>query len=305
MRRISTFFYGIGQGIKNIFRNRMFSLASVCTMAACLFLFGLFFIFLSNFEYIVKEAETNVGITVFFDEGTTEKEIFDVRDKIEKRAEVYRTEYTSAEDAWADYKENKLTPELAASFGTDNPLKDSASLTVFLNDVSMQDSLVKYVSGIEKVRKCNDASDLAGSLSGINKAIAIVSGILIFVLLAVATFLISITISTGVSVRRQEISIMKLIGASNHFIRIPFVVEGVLIGAVGAGIPIIILKLSYDRVTGILTSEFSSIFNLVSFMEESEVMKTLIPVTLIIGIGIGLLGSTVTLKRQLRKIEVH
>ena len=211
MHRISTFFYGIGQGIKNIFRNRMFSLASIGTMAACLFLFGAFYTILTNFQFIVKNAETNVGITVFFEENITEDEIFDLKSQIMTRAEVHKVEYTSAEEAWEDYKLNRLSPELAASFGDDNPLENSASFTIYLNDVTMQDSLVRFVGGLKGVRKVNDAESVADTLAGFNKVLTAVSGVIIVILLLVAAFLIGMTISTGVSVRRQEISIMKLI----------------------------------------------------------------------------------------------
>ena len=304
MQRISTLFYGIGQGIKNIFRNRMFSLASISTMAACLFLFGVFYTVLSNFEYLVKSAETNVGLTVFFDEGTTEARIAEIRDSISRRAEVHRVEYISADEAWEEYKNTRLSPELAETFGNDNPLENSASLSVYLSDVSMQDVLSRYIKGLEGVRKLNDSAGIAESLSGMNKVITVVSAVIIIVLLLVATFLIGMTISTGVSVRKQEISIMKLIGASNYFIRIPYIVEGILIGIVGAAIPLIILRLSYTKVTGILEEKFSTVLNVVTLLPVQDIMKFLIPVSLLIGVGIGFLGSVTTLKRQLKKIEV-
>lgn len=305
MHKISTFFYGIGQGIKNIFRNRTFSLASIGTMAACLFLFGIFYIVLSNFEYIVKSAETNVGITVFFDEGTTQDEIDELYNKIMTRAEVHKVEYISADEAWENYKTTKLSPELAKTFGNDNPLENSASFTIYLNDVEMQDSLVKFVTALPHVRKCNDSSGVATTLSGFNKAITVVSVVIITILLLVAAFLIGMTVSTGVSVRREEISIMKLIGASNYFIRIPFVVEGILIGVIGATIPLVVIKIIYEKIMAALSDKFSSMFNVVTFLDVHTVMHVLIPVSLAIGIGIGFIGSRATLKRQLRKIEVN
>ena len=304
MHRISTFFYGIGQGIKNIFRNRMFSLASIGTMSACLFLFGIFYIVLSNFQYLVKSAETSVGLTVFFEDGTTQDRIDEIKGLIERRAEVHRVEYISAEEAWEDYRNNKLSPELAETFGDDNPLENSESLTVYLSDVSMQDILNRYIRNLEGVRKINDSAGIADSLAGLNKVIAVVSGAIIVVLLLVATFLIGMTVSTGVSVRKQEISIMKLIGASNYFIRIPYIVEGILIGILGAAIPLVILRFAYSKVTGILEERFSTILNTVSFLSLHDVMKILVPVSILIGVGIGFLGSVITLRKQLRKIEV-
>lgn len=305
MRRISTFFYGIGQGIRNIFRNRVFSLASIGTMAACIFLFGIFYVVLSNFKFMVKEAETSVGITVFFDDGITEEEIGELQKKIAVRAEVHDITYTSAQEAWEEYKSTRLSQELAESFGEDNPLENSASFTIRLSDVSMQDSLIRYVSGLEGIRKINDTGGMAERLSGLNKIITVGSTVIIIILLMVSGFLISITVSTGVSVRRQEISIMKLIGATDYFIRIPYVVEGVIIGLIGSAIPLLLVKALYVRVTAAMADSFSSIFNTVSFLDVDSVMRTLVPVSLLIGMGIGFIGSRATLKRQLKKIEVN
>ena len=104
--RISTFFYTLKQGIINIFRNKWFSLASVATISACLFLFGLFYAVITNFQSIVKSAEEGVSVTIFFQPGTTEEQIMDIGSKIEARDEVSKIEYTSPEQAWEYYKEN-------------------------------------------------------------------------------------------------------------------------------------------------------------------------------------------------------
>lgn len=304
MKRISTFFYGIGQGLKNIRRNRMFSLASIATMAACLFLFGVFYFVLANFRNILKDAETKVGITVFFEPNVTEEEIFVIRDDIKLRAEVGNIDYISPEQAWEDYKTNNLSPELVETFGTDNPLEHSASLTVYLNDVSMQDSLTRHIKNIPGVRKVNDKQEISDSFVSVNKVITIVGIIIVAVLLGVAIFLISITISTGVSVRKEEISIMKLIGATDFFIRIPYVVEGIIIGLIGTAIPLVIIHFSYEKIIHAIMEKFPSLFSETSFLSGPEIMKVLLPVSILIGIGIGFLGSMSTLGRQLKKIEV-
>ncbi len=303
MRRINSFFYGIGQGLKNIHRNRMFSLASIATMAACLFLFGIFYFVLSNFRNILREAETKVGITVFFDNYTENSRIEEIANDVAKRAEVSSIEYISAEQAWEDYKA-KLSPELVATFGNDNPLEHSESLTVYLNDVSMQDVLASYIRSLDGVRTVNDKKEVAESLVSVNRIITVVGVVIVMILLGVAIFLISITISTGVSVRKKEISIMKLIGATDHFIRTPYIVEGILIGLIGAAIPLVILGLCYDKVIGLIMDKFPSLFTLTSFLTGAQEMKVLIPASLVIGVGIGFLGSSSTLGRQLKNIEV-
>lgn len=305
MRRISTFFYGIGQGVWNIFRNRLFSLASIGTMSACLFLFGVFYTVIANFNHVVAVAENKVGITVFFDEGLSAERIREIGEEIASREEVTSVVYTSAEEAWESYRTRRLDPELAASFGDDNPLADSASYTVYLSDVSKQAELVEYASALYGVRRCNDIADIAAGLGSFNAVVGYVSGGVIAVLVLVAAFLISMTVSTGVAVRRTEISIMKLIGASDFFIRIPFLVEGVLIGLIGAGIPLVVLRFVYTTVTEAMIREFGPVLETVSLLDCSSVMRSLIPISLLIGVGIGFVGSSATLRHQLIRIELE
>ena len=305
MRKISTFFYGMGQGIKNIFRNRVFSLASIATMAACLFLCGVFYAVIANFRSMISKAETRVGITVFFDEGITDEQITEIGEKIKKRAEVSEVILTTAEEAWEQYKKEKLSPELIETFGSDNPLENSASYTIYMNDISMQESLSRFLKDMEGIRKVNNKKDVSESLTGINSVLSVLAISIIVILLGVTIFLIGITISTGVSVRKQEISIMKLIGATNFFIRIPYLVEGILIGLIGAVIPLVILNFSYGAIINALKENFNILLSATEFVDVKEIMKILIPALLALGIGIGFIGSNVTLGRQLKKIEVQ
>ena len=131
--KINTFFYALGQGIKNIFQNKMFSLASIATMAACIFMFGLFYIIITNFNAMVDEIEEGVAVTVFFEEGMSEEEIEEIGKKIAKRGEVREYKYVSAEDAWAYFKEVYFEgrEELAAGFNNDNPLMNSANFEIY------------------------------------------------------------------------------------------------------------------------------------------------------------------------------
>lgn len=303
MHKLESFFYGIGQGLKNIGRNRVFSCASIATMAACLFLFGVFYSIIANFRTVISDAEQRVGITVFFEKGITEEQVTAIGTSIMTRAEVAEIEYISAEEAWENYKKTRMTAEQIATFGNDNPLEDSASYTVYMNDISMQDSLVRYIKGLAGVRKINEKTDASEDFIGIKRILTVIAVSIIIVLLCVAVFLINITISTGVRVRQREISIMKLIGATDHFIRTPYIVEGILIGLIGAIIPTVIIRLCYAAVLSALMSNFSVLLSSTTFVEPSEIMKILIPVALVVGIGIGFIGSNMALKRQLKKIE--
>lgn len=299
---INTIFYSFKQGIKNIFRNKMFSLASIATMSACIFMFGIFFILFSNFQKMVKDAEEQVSVTVFFKEGTTEEQIKKIEDKIKLRAEVGSVKYVSPEDAWKEYQKVyfKGYKEAAETFGDDNPLSNSANLQVYLNDVSMQQTLVNYIKGQDLVKTVNQSQDIANTLTDINKLISYISAGMVLILLAVAVFLISNTVTTGIAVRKEEIGIMKLIGATDYLVRAPFVVEGVIIGLIGAVIPLSLLVIMYGKICDYIAVKLEFIGEKLSFIPTGDLFSTLVPVALILGVGIGFLGSRITIIKHLK-----
>lgn len=299
--RISTFLYTIKQGFKNIWHNKMFSLASIATMSACIFLFGLFYAIVTNFQHMVKEAEEGVAVTAFFDEGITQEEIDDLKERITKRAEVAKCEYTSPEEAWEYYKEVYFDgdEDAAAGFADDNPLANSASFSIYLDDVSMQGALVTYLESMDGIREVHQSEAVANTLSDFNSLIGYISVGVILILLCVAVFLISNTVTVGISVRREEIAIMKLIGATDYFVRAPFIVEGVVIGLMGSLIPLGLLYLLYSRIVLYVTQQFSFLSSMLVFLPVNQVFRTLVPVALILGVGIGFLGSRMTIRRHL------
>ncbi len=301
MRGISVFIYSVRQGLKSMRKNRMFTLASIGTIAACLFLFGLFYFIVSNFEYMIQEVETSVGVTVFFDDGISEEQIEAIGEAIRYRNEVDHMEFISAEEAWQKFVEENFSdnPELIDSFGGDNPLADSASYQVFLKDISQQDKVAEYIQGIEGVRQVRRSADTAKNLENAGALVSYVSIAIIVILLAVSIFLINSTISTGITVRRAEIGIMRLMGASDFFIRAPFIVEGVVIGVIGACIPLVILVFSYSSIIHFINSKFGLISNWLNFLDAGQIFKVLIPVCLLMGIGIGFIGSFVTVRKHL------
>ncbi len=300
--KISTSFYLAKQGVKSITRNRQFSLASIGTIATCIFLIGLFYMIIANFTYIINNAEEKLSITIFFDEGTTKEQIDEIGEKISKRAEFARMEYTSPEEAWENFQEQYFGEYayLAEGFKDDNPLANSASYKVYLNDVSMQDAFVSYVKGIEGVRQVNYSSTSAETFTDFGRLIGYVSVAIIAVLLAVAVFLISNTIVIGITVRKEEIGIMKLMGATDLFVKGPFLVEGIVIGLIGAAIPLFFLWLVYRNVVLPITAQFQSLQSIVVFLSTAEIFAVLTPVALIVGGGIGFVGSYISLRKHLK-----
>lgn len=299
--KISSFFYSVKQGLKNIWRNKMFSIASIATMCACIFMFGLFYAIVNNFQAMVKEAEEGVAVSVFFDEGISQEQIDAIGEKISKRVEVASYDFISADEAWERCKESYFngSEEAAAGF-VNNPLINSASYEIYMNDISMQDALVTYLESIDGVREVHHSEVAAKTLSDFNSLVGYISMGIILILLAVAVFLISNTVTVGISVRREEIAIMKLIGATDAFVRAPFVVEGVAIGLVGSCLPLVLLYFLYSKIVVYVADKFSFLSNLVNFIPVNELFRTLVPVSLILGVGIGFLGSRLTIRKHLK-----
>jgi len=296
--RISTFFYTLKQGFVSIFKNKWFSLASVATISACLFLFGLFYAILANFQNIVETAQEGVSVTVFFEEEIGDDRIAEIGEMIQKRVEVSKVNYVSADDAWDSFKEEYLG-EYSDGF-TENPLADSANYEIYLKDVSMQGDLVTYLESIEGIRQVNKSEITANTLTGVNALIGYVSVGIIGILLAVSVFLISNTVTIGISVRKEEIAIMKYIGATDFFVRSPFVIEGIIIGLLGSLLPLGIIYVVYNKVVEYVMIKFQVLTTLLNFLPVETIFATLIPVSVAMGVGIGFVGSFITVRKHLR-----
>ena len=300
--RISTVGYTMKQGVKNIGRNKLFSLASVATMAACIFLFGLFFSVILNFNYIVKKAEEGVAITVFFEENLEDSKVEAIGDALRDRDDVLKVTYVSADEAWDTFKDEYFgeSKDLAEGFMDDNPLAGSDNYEVYMKDVESQKEVVKFAEGLDGVRKVNKSDVVAKTLSSVNKLILYVSAAIILILLIVTVFLISNTVTIGITVRKEEIAIMKYIGAKDYFVRGPFIVEGILIGLVGAAIPLAGLYVVYDKAIDYIMTRFSILNNILDFMPVWDVYKILLPTGLLLGVGIGFIGSFFTIRKHLK-----
>ena len=300
--RLGTVKYSVKQGVKNIARNRMFSIASIATMAACIFLFGIFFSIIRNFSHIVEKAEEGVAIVVLFDEEATDERVEKIGKQLSKHEGVLEVKYVSAEEAWEEFQKSYLAdnPELAEGFADDNPLANSDNYEVYLESVENQEEVVAFAESLEGVRKVNKSDVVAKTLENFNVLLTYVSGAIILILLIVAVFLISNTVSMGITIRREQIANMKYIGAKDSFVRAPFVIEGILIGVVGATIPLIILYFAYEKAVSTIISKFSVLNTILEFLPVTEVYKFLLPIGLALGVGIGFIGSFLTIRKHLK-----
>ena len=300
--RLSTFTYCLKEGMKNIGRNIWFSLASTAIISACIFLFCMFFALVANVQYMVKNAETTVGITVFFDENMAEADILAIGKEIAARKEIKETKYISAEEAWETFQKEyfKDAEELAEGFADDNPLAGSASYEIYLKDIADQDVIVSYLNTITGIRKINYSNDTASGLSTFNKMLGLISAVIIAILLAVAVLLISNTISTAAAFRKDENKIMRLIGATNFMIRAPFVVEGIIIGFAGAAIPLVSVYFLYRSAVEYMIEKFHIISNIIEFIPIDTIFPYMIAVAVALGVGIGFVGSFFTIRKHLK-----
>ncbi len=284
--RINSLLYTLKEGFLSLFRNKWYTLASVATISACLFLLGAFAAIMLNLQYIVNNVQSDISVTVFFQSGTTEDEMLTLRDLLILRDEVDHVEYTSADEAWESFAVEIGITEYMDSF-TDNPLADSASLTIYLSDVNMQADLVSYLESQEIVRRVNKSEIAATTLGSLNSLVGIASMAIIGILFLVSVFLINNTITIGISIRSEEINIMKYIGATDFFVRFPFIVEGVLIGLIGSVIPLTGLYFVYNNVILAIVTRFTSLSTLLGFLDVSDVFQRLAPLSVAIGVGIG------------------
>lgn len=294
--------YCFKQGLVNIKRNKLYSIASIGTVAACIFLISVILAIIINVNFMEKKLEQKVGVTVFFENQITQEAIDEIGKLIKEDKRVKSLKFTSAEKAWKEFKEDyfKEDPELAKGFEKNNPLANSASFTIYLKNIKVQDQFAKAVKKIKGIRKVKHSKKAKATLTNLERLLGYASIALIVILLGVGIFLISNTVMIGISVRSEEIKIMKLIGSTNSFVRAPFVIEGVVIGLIGSVIPLTILFIVYQKLIGLIVSKFGVFARNITFAPQSMVFTVLIPIGLGIGVGIGLIGSFLSIRKHLK-----
>ena len=210
--------------------------------------------------------------------------------------------YVSAEEAWESYKKDVFqgNEELLEGFEGNNPLKESDSYEITLKEVKSYKQVVSHLETIDGVRKVRYSEGAAEGMTKINTMGTYLAGGIILILMAVSIFLVSNTVSIGVAVREEEISIMKLIGAANGFIKAPFRAEGMIIGILGSLIPTAIIFAGYEGIINWMNDKFHVVTVFMKFVPIQQIMLYLLPLALLVGIVIGLLGSSITIRKYLK-----
>ena len=289
--------YFLGEGFRNVFKNKKSTFSCLGVMCGAMLIFGLFFAIGKNINAMVENLEAKQSFNVFIEHGTTEDEIRELGEKINKIDGVNKTTFTTQEEAYNTMRE--WLGDASSAMDGFEPSAFRASYSVTLTDLSMNEHVQEEINKLEHVNKIVSNNETIQKLNSIAKWIRITTLAILTVLVAISTFIISNTIKLTVHARRKEISIMKYVGATNSFIRTPFIIEGIIIGLIAGIISILLVGGGYNllanKISGNKTVQDIGI-NVISFASMST---QVILVYLILGIGIGVIGSSISMRKYL------
>jgi cell division transport system permease protein len=289
------------EGLKGLWRNRMMSLASIGSVTAVLLVLGLSLVIIINVNNITKYVESSVEIKAFLFDGLSESQIKTISDSIKGMEGIREVTYESKEEAlekWQAQLGNK-GDLLTGLEGDDNPLP--SSYIVKVEDPTVIAQTAERIATLEGVEEVRYGKDIVDSLIQSTKAVRVVGIVLIVVLALISIFIISNTIKLTVVARRKEISIMKLVGATDGFIRLPFIIEGLCLGFVGSLLASGTLAAIYNYFFTLVSRNYASFFALVS-ASLAPVGQTVYSTSMVlsaIGVLIGAIGSVISLRRFL------
>ena len=291
--------YLIGEGFRSVAKQKKMTSASIIIMCATMFIFGAFYLIGENINFIMKQVESQQGMRVIIDENISEDEIMNMESKIRGIKGVNQITFYSKEDALSAVKEQLGDQkDIIAGYDVDNPFPDSYFVT--LTDLTLNDTVQEQILQIEGVAEITASNDTISSLATVARGIQIATFGLLIILIIISVFIISYTIKLTVYARRREISIMKYVGATNGFIRGPFIVEGIIIGLVSAIITLAIVGLAYNSgVNGILSSSVVQMMG-ITLYNFSDIFVKLLIVYIALGTGIGMIGSIISMRKYLK-----
>ena len=297
--------YFIGEGFSNVFKNKKSTGASLMIMCATMIIFGIFLILGENINHIVKEVEGSQGIQVFLNADATDEQVKELGEKI-RNIEVNGTKavntvvHKTKEDALNTMKERfKEKQDLLSTFEGDNNIF-SESYVVTLTDLNLSQDVQDQISKFENVKKITSKDQTVTTLINLANGIKIVTGVILLLLIFISVFIIANTIKLTVHARRKEISIMKYVGATNNFIRWPFIVEGMIIGIMASAISIVIVGLVYKIIAdNLVNSQFMKLINM-SLVSFGDMFNSIIITYMLLGIGIGAFGSIISMRKYLK-----
>lgn len=299
--RYNIFGYLIGEGFSNVFKNKKSTGASLMIMCATMIIFGVFLILGENINHFVKNVEDSQGIQVFAKDEATDEQVKVLGEEIAKIQGVNKTQFKSKEDALNQMKENlgDENESLLEGYEGENNIF-TASYVVTLTDLNLNQQVQDEIMKLDNVKKITSSNQTVTTLIDLSNGIKIVTGVILLLLIVISVFIIANTIKLTVHARRKEISIMKYVGATNGFIRWPFIVEGMIIGIISSLISILLVGIAYNFIAEqMVNSSFMKIME-VSLVSFGDMFNSIIIVYMLLGIGIGALGSIISMRKYLK-----
>ena len=294
----SIFGYLLGEGFRNVFHNKKSSGASLAIMCATMLIFGLFFMIIENLNNAVETLETQQGIQVFIQKTATDAQMEQIGEQIQAIDGVNKVTFVSKEDALNQTKEKlKDKQALIAGWDESNPFK--ASYIVTLTDLKLSSQVQDEIKKIDNIDSIQSRDETINGLVAIANGVRIVSAVILTLLVLISIFIIGNTIKLTVHARRKEISIMKYVGATDSFIRWPFVIEGIIIGIVAALLSILVLGIAYSLITNAAANSIISTMG-IKLLSFTDMTTLLVIVYMVLGIGIGALGSSISMRKYLQ-----
>ena len=296
--RYSVLSYLIKEGFRSTFKQKKMTSASIIIMCATMFIFGLFFVIGENVNSVITQIESQQGIQIFIEEDATDEEIETLGSQIRAINGVNRATFVSKEDALNSMKTTLGDESLFEGWDEENPFP--ASYFVTLTDLSLNEQVQSEILALDNVDEIQSQNTTINRLQSLANGIQITTIIILFLLIIISIFIISYTIKLTVHARRKEISIMKYVGATNNFIRWPFIVEGMIIGIFASIISIVIVGGAYNFIAQELVNvSFIKLIGM-SLVGFNEMLSSIIVVYMLLGIGIGAIGSVVSMRKYLK-----
>ena len=288
--------YLIGEGFRNVFKNKKSTFSCLAIMCATMLIFGIFFVVGKNIRNAIDQVESSQAIEVFIQNDATDEQIKQLGQEILSIDGVNTVQYKTKEQALNQMKEVlKSNQEILNGMDI-----FPASYIVKLTDLQKSAQVQDEINILDNVKNINSSDETTEKLVSLGNTINIITGIILVLLILISIFIIGNTIKLTVHARRKEISIMKYIGATNSFIRAPFVVEGIIIGTIASMLSVVLIGLAYNMISSrIVGSSLNNIigFNLLSFQ---DLFSLIIIVYALLGIGIGIIGSAMSMRRYLK-----
>ena len=289
--------YFLTEGFRNVFKNKKSTFSCLGVMCATMLIFGLFFTIGKNINHAVEGLEKEQGMQVFMEYDATDEQISKLKDELNKIEGVNTVTFISKEEAYNTMKKRLGKNEKALNGFT--PDMFSVSYMVTLTDLSLNDTVYDSIKALDTVREIQNKRDTIQTLSKVGNTIQIVTFSMFAILILISLFIISNTIKLTVHARRKEISIMKYVGATNGFIRTPFIIEGIIIGLISGLVSILVVGGGYNYIATRLASSDTWNRLSINLLSFSDMFGQIILVYMLLGVGIGILGSSISMRKYI------